>query len=380
MYVGKAIAAAVLAATGIVAVASTGSGAALRQRNAAGHVGSATPAPAQTNAELVRDEQLTVNTTKYKKSPPYTIGVIPQGPINGWGEMFNLTLQYTLKHSGKVRQILLENPEGTPNNQISEMQTMIVERPDAIILTPLSEAGLAGPVARAQRAGIPVILCGSSVSNADWVTQGGRNLYQTAYNSATELAKMMGGKGNLMMLNGIAGSTTAITWNDAAHDALKKFPKIHVVADEYATWSISKSKTVASAIISAHPKITGVWTGGSEGAIGTIEAFASSNRPMPIFGTTNPLNGFLALAKRYHIRFVADPYPPEMSQLCSNLALKVLEGKPVKKYVDMLSLVKGSSQYTTAQLATHYEPQYDTTFIGPAVIPARYLKVFLVKK
>lgn len=379
MHLGKTLAAMLIATCGIIAFASGSSGALSGHRSGA-HDNSGTPAPAQTNAELIRDEHVTVNTTKYKKPGPYTIGVIPQGPINGWGEMFNLTLQYTLKHSGKVKRILLQNPEGTPNNQISEMQTMIVQRPDAIILTPLSEAGLAAPVARAQAAGIPVILCGSSVSNTAWVTQGGRNLYQTAYNSATKLAKMIGGKGNLMMLNGIAGSTTAITWNDAAHNALKKFPKIHIVADQYATWSISKSKTVATAIIAAHPKITAVWTGGSEGAIGTIEAFASLKKPMPVFGTTNPLNGFLALAKKYHIRFVADPYPPEMSKLCSNLALDVLKGKPVKKYVDMLSLVKGASQYTTAQLATHYEPKYDATFIGPAVIPARNLRIFLAKK
>lgn len=377
----KGLAAAVLTASAVVAVASTSSGAALG-RHAVAHAASNSGAgAAATNAELVRDQHITVNTTKYKKPGPYTIGIIPQGPINGWGEMFNLTAEYTLRHSGKVKSILLQNPQGDPNNQISEMQTMIVQRPDAIILTPLSKAGLAASVTRAQAAGIPVILCGSGVSNNAWVTQGGRNLYQTAYNSATKLARMMGGKGNLMMLNGIAGSDTAITWNTAAHDALKKFPKIHIVADQYSNWSISLAKTDAAAIIAANPKINGVWTGGSENAIGAVEAFAAAHKPMPVFGTTNPLNGFLALAKRYHFHFVADPYPPEMAQLCANLALKVLQGKPVKKYVDMLSLgIKGVAEYTDAQLNQNYVPKYNTDFIGPAVIPASALTTFLAKK
>lgn len=376
----KGFAAALLAASGVVAVASASSGAAVGLHTGA-HATSTGAGAAATNAQLVHDEHVTVNTSKYKKAGPYTIGIIPQGPINGWGEMFNLTAEYTLKHSGKVKNILLENPQGDPNNQISEMQTMIVQRPDAIILTPLSKAGLAASVARAQSVGIPVILCGSGVANNAWVTQGGRNLYQTAYNSATRLAKMMGGKGNLMMLNGIAGSDTAITWNTAAHNAFKKFPNIHVVADQYSNWSISLAKTDAAAIITAHPNITGVWTGGSENAIGAIEAFAAAHKPMPIFGTTNPLNGFLALAKQYHIRFVADPYPPEMAQLCANLALKVLQGKSVKKYVDMLSLgIKGVAEYTNAQLNQNYVPKYNTDFIGPAVIPASELTTFLAKK
>lgn len=374
----KGLAAVALAASGAIVAASAGSGASMVQYARSSSSG---PGAAATNAELIHDQHIKVNTKKYKKKGPYTIGIIPQGPINGWGEMFNLTAEYTLKHSGKVKHILLQNPQGNPNNQIPEMQTMIVQKPDAIILTPLSKAGLAAPVARAQAAGIPVVLCGSGVSNNTWVTQGGRNLYQTAYNSALKLAHMMRGRGNLMMLNGIAGSDTAITWNVAAHNAFRKFPHIHIVADQYSNWSISLAKTDAAAIIAAHPNINGVWTGGSENAIGAIEAFAAAKKKMPVFGTTNPLNGFLRLAKQYHIRFVADPYPPEMAKLCADLTLKVLEGKPVRKYVDMLSLhIKGVAQYTNRQLGQNYVPKYNEDFIGPAVIPAKALKTFLLKK
>lgn len=332
------------------------------------------------NARILHNEKVTVKTTKYKTKAPYTVGVIPQGPFNGWGEMYNLTMQYTLKHSGKVKNILLTNPAGDPNNQISEMQTMIVQHPNIIILTPLSKAGLSAPVERAMAAGIPVVMCGSGVTTNNYVTEGGRNLYQIAYSSATKLATMMGGKGNLMMLNGIAGTDTAITWQQAALSAFSKFPHIKIVANQYSDWSISLAKTKAAAIIAAHPKINGVWTGGSENAIGAIEAFAAAGAKMPVFGTTNPLNGFLSLAKRYHLRFVADPYPPEMAQLCANLALKVLAGQPVKKYVDMASLnIKGVSEYTNAQLAQHYVAKYNSDFIAPAVIPASQLTPFLTK-
>lgn len=382
MLNARRLAASGIIATAVVTLAACSSGGATAAPSASSSTSATTPSNGASalNTRILHDEQVTVDTSKYKANPPYTVGVIPQGPFNGWGEMFNLTVQDTLQKSGKVGKILLTNPAGNPDTEISQMQTMIVQHPNVIILTPLSKAGLSAPVQRAMAAGIPVVLCGSGVTTNDYVTQGGRNLYQVAYDSATKLAQMMGGKGNVMMLNGIAGTDTAITWHAAALQAFSKYPGIKVVADQYSNWSISLAKQKATAILAANPKIDGVWTGGSENAIGAIEAFAAAGRPMPVFGTTNPLNGFLRLAKQYNIKFVADPYPPEMAQVCANLALDVLQGKPVKKYVDMASLgIKGVGEYTNADIAANLKPQYNDDFIAPAVIPASKLTTFLAK-
>ncbi len=347
---------------------------------------STTASPAATSglspldARILHNQTVTVDTSKYKKNPPYTIGILPQGPFNGWGLMFNLTVQYTLKQSGKVGNILLTNPGGDPSKEISQIENMIVQHPDLIILTPLSKAGLSAPVERAMTAGIPVVTCGSGVTTDNYVSEGGRNLYEVAYSAANKLATRMGGQGNILMFNGIAGTDTAITWHDAAMQAFGNYPGIKVVADQFANWSIADSKTKAAAILAANPKIDGVWTGGSEMSIGTIQAFADANRPMPIFGTTNPLNGFLRLAKQYNLKFVADPYPPELSQVCAKLALDILAGKPVKKYVDMASLgIAGVNEYTETDIDKYYQSQYNDDFIAPAVIPADQLSQFQAK-
>lgn len=332
------------------------------------------------DARILNNQKVTVETTKFKKNPPYTIGVLPQGPFNGWGLMFNLTVNYTLNHSGKVGKVIMTDPGGDPSKEIPQMENMIVQKPDLIILTPLSKAGLSAPVERAMNAGIPVVMCGSGVTTDNYTSEGGRNLYEVAYSAADKLAQRMGGQGNVMMFNGIAGTDTAITWHDAATEAFRKYPGIKVVADQYANWSIADSKNKASAILAANQKIDGVFSGGSEMAVGTIQAFADAGRTMPIFGTTNPLNGFLRLAKQYNLKFVADPYPPEMSQVCANIALDVLAGKPVKKYVDMASVgVSGVSEYTETDIDKYYQPQYNDDFIAPALIPGSELAPFLKK-
>ena len=178
------------------------------------------------------------------------------------------------------------------------MQTMVAQKPDLIILTPLSKAGLSAPVQRAMDAGIPVVLCGSGVTTDKYVTEGGRDLYSIAYSSAKKLAEMLSGKGNATMLNGISGTDTAITWHDAATKAFSEYPASRSSLTSTQTGQ-SRWPRPRLPRSSREPEHHGVWTGGSENAIGAIQAFADAGKAMPVFGTTNPLNGFLRLAKQY---------------------------------------------------------------------------------
>jgi ribose transport system substrate-binding protein len=323
---------------------------------------------------IAKNEKITVDTSKYKKDGPYTIALITQGPFNGWGKIYDVSAQYAAQRSGKVKKTLVFDSFGDPTKQIQAMQNMLAQKPDVIVLTPMSKAALSAPVDRAMRAGIPVVLCGSGVDSDDYVCEVGRNLYDLAYTNAISLAKRLKGRGNIVMFNGIAGSDTAETWRQAAKDAFGQYKGIKIVADQYANWSIADAKKAATAIISAQSKIDGIWTGGSEMSIGAILAFADAKRKLPMFGTTNPLNGFLRLAKQHRLKFVANPYPPAMGYYGVRAALDVLAGKPVKKYADVKGpLLKGTTSYTETAIARFYRPQFNDDYIHPTGLPASVL-------
>jgi ribose transport system substrate-binding protein len=273
-----------------------------------------------------------------------------------------------------VKKTLVFDSFGDPTKQIKAMQDMLAQKPDVILLTPMSKAALSAPVDRAMQAGIPVVLCGSGVNSDDYVAEVGRNLYDLAYATALATAKRLNGSGNVVMFNGIAGTDTAETWRQAAKDAFGRYPKIKIVADQYANWSIADAKKAATAISSSQSKIDAVWTGGSEMSIGTILAFAEAKRPMPLFGTTNPLNGFLRLAKQYKLKFNASPYPPAMSYYGVQAALSVLAGKSLKKYADVSGvMLHGQTTYTESSLAKHYHPEFNDDYIDPTPLPKSVL-------
>jgi ABC-type sugar transport system substrate-binding protein len=249
------------------------------------------------------------------------------------------------------------------------MENAVTSGPDAIVLTPMSKAALSAPTERAMAAGIPVVLCNSGLDTDQYATEVGRNLYLTGFESAAHLGQMLGGSGNVVLFHGIAGVDTAETWKQAALDAFSQYPAITVVSEAFANWSPADSKTAMEGILASSGQIDGVWTGGSEMAIGAINALIEAGRPMPRFGVTNPQNGFLRLVKEQGIEFWGAPYPPSVAKLCLDYALKVLHGESVPKYNDVIDLWQGVGSIDNSTIDTLHRPECTDEYIGPVFLP-----------
>ena len=337
----------------------------------------ASPDPANSPflQRLQANSALTVDTTAFKKDGPYNIAALTQGPINGWGTIFDETIKWAAAQvPDQVASIQVFPANGDPNQQTSDMENAITQKPDAIILTPMSKAALSAPTERAMAAGIPVILCNSGLDTDKYVTEVGRNLYLTGFESAAHLAQMLGGTGNVVLFHGIAGVDTAETWKQGATDAFAQYPGIKIVAEANANWSPADSKTAMEGILAANPQIDGVWTGGSEMAIGAINALKDASRPMPKFGVTNPQNGFLRLVKENDIQFWGAPYPPSVAKLCLDYALKVLAGESVQKYNDVIDIWDGVGSIDNSTIDTLYRAECTDEYIGPVFLPDDQLK------
>jgi ABC-type sugar transport system substrate-binding protein len=270
-----------------------------------------------------------------------------------------------------IKQLIFTPNDGDANKEISAMEDAISQKPDAIVLDPLGSAALVAPTARAMAAGIPVVLCANGIESDNFVTRVDIDLYQAGYQAADGLAKSLNGTGNVIMFSGIAGVDAAETWKKAAEDAFKQYPGIKVVATEYAQWSVATSKEKTAAIMAANPQIDGVWAGGGEMALGAALAYQDAGKAQPKYGFANVLNGFLRLAKENQLTFTGVPDPPSMSKLCLDTALDVLQGKPVKKFVNVAESMDGSAAYDQTQVDKYYVPELNDDFVPPAAVPVK---------
>jgi ribose transport system substrate-binding protein len=320
---------------------------------------------------LLADAETTVDTSAFAKDGPYVIAVSQQDASNGWGNTYNISIDAygdELLEAGVLAEPLIQAITNDANQQISDIETFIEQAPDAIVVEPLGRAASTTVIKRAINAGIPVILCANGIEGEDFTTRVDIDFYEVAYKSGIGLAELMGGKGKVVIFNGIAGVDSTETWYAAALDAFAQYPGIEIIATEYAGWSIADAKTKMEAIMAANPEIDGVWAGGGEMALGAGLAFEDAGVDAPKFAMVNVPNGFLRLADEYGYEFVGAPDPPSMSKYCLQTAIDVLEGKNVQKFISLRTLMDGADPYDNTDFIQYFVPELNDDFIPPATV------------
>ena len=277
-----------------------------------------------------------VDTSQFKKDPPYTVAWASQGPTNSWAVIYDTQVQYLLdtKYADIVEDFLYADANGNADKQVNDVEDLVAQQPDVLIVTPMGQA-IKGGIERAMEQGIPVVLCTGEVDTADgYVTYVDRDNYLNGAMFAEWVAKQIDYEGKIIMESGIAGVPTAENRLRGARDVFAKYPDIEILGHAYADWSPVKGKQVTEAFLAANPEIDAVWSDSALMMVGAIEAFNEAGRDIPPM-STEPLNGFLRLAKENDVEFLAVGYPPNHSAACLDIAISILAGESVPNFVNI---------------------------------------------
>lgn len=319
--------------------------------------------------------QKEVDTTRYKKVGPYFIAALQQDTSNGWGLTYNLSIQAygnELLKQGVLAKPLLYSATNDASQQLADLTRFVEQKPDAIVIDPLDRLALRAVIKNAVAAGIPVVLCANGIDSEDFTAHVDIDFYEAGFASAEGLAALLNGKGNVVLFNGIEGADSTMMWRKAALEALARHPGISVIAEEYAQWNVTTARQKMAALMEAYPQIDGVWAGGGEMALGVTQAYLAAQRDVPKFGMVNVPNGILRLAKEGKVQFVGMPDPPAMSRYGLQTALDILQGKPMKKFVHIRTLMEGGDLFDNSSAERWYVPELNDEFIPPATVDIHY--------
>jgi ribose transport system substrate-binding protein len=310
-----------------------------------------------------------VNTEKYKKEGPYTIAFASQGPTNSWALSYDETLKRAARttYGDDVEEILYADAGGDADKQVSDIEDLVAQQPDALIVTPLGSA-VKAPIERAASQNIPVILCTGQVDTNSYVTRVDRDNTLNGTLMAEWVAEQINGKGDIIMLSGIPGVPTAIDRLAAARKVFKKYPDIKVLDHEYTNWSPTESKKVMETLLVKNPNLDAIWSDSGINDIGVIQAYVEAGKDIPPM-SGEPLNGFLRLAKEKSVPFAAIGYPPYHSERCLQAAIDTLQGEPQPRFINVDTAV-----FTNDEIDQYYEPQCSDDLWVPAELPKTVLK------
>jgi ABC-type sugar transport system substrate-binding protein len=128
-----------------------------------------------------------------------------------------------------------------------------------------------------QDAGIPLIVMDRDVPTEKTLFIGQSNVTM-AEKVAERMAKDLNGKGNIVVLTGLKGSSPAVDRDKGMKNVLAKYPDIKVLAVGDAQWIREPAVPLMEDFLTAHPKIDAVFSHAEESSWGAQLAIARANR------------------------------------------------------------------------------------------------------
>lgn len=232
-------------------------------------------------------------TTRADPTGRFTIGYDVYWLGNSWStqlaEEFRAAVE---RNRDSIEDVVYTQSDNQVQKQISNIQSMISRRVDAIIMTPISPSASVPVIQQANRAGIPVVLVAAQADTRDTAAEVRADDVVFGRTGAEWLVEKLDGRGKIYVLNGLPGfSTDTLRWR-GAKDVFDRYPEIEVVADAHAAWDTARAKTAVSNMLAAHPQVDGVWSQGGAMTLGAIQAFRAAGKGLvPMTGENS--NGLM---------------------------------------------------------------------------------------
>ena len=220
--------------------------------------------------------------------------------------------------------------------QVEILETYLVRRVGAIAVTPCGSKAVVPFVRRANHAGIPILAVDTRIDGETLVAFGahvetfiGSDNFEGGRLAGDFLGKLMGGKGEVAVIEGLAGHETGDNRKNGFLRGIGTFKGITVVASQTGEWDQEKAYNATQSILLAHPKVGGIFACNDRMAMGALRFVDKEGSP---YRATVKIVGFDAAddaraAIKKHGPFVASvaQFPSEMGRLAVERALMVVD-------------------------------------------------------
>ncbi|MGE2716911.1 sugar ABC transporter xylitol/L-sorbitol-binding protein XypA [Mycolicibacterium litorale] len=183
------------------------------------------------------------------------------------------------------------------STQASQVDSLINQGVDAIIVVPVQADSLGPQVASAKEKGIPLLAVNAALETPDLAGNVQPDDVAAGEQEMQMMADRLGGRGNIVVLQGPLGGSGEINRGKGIDNVLAKYPDIKVLAKDTANWkrdeAVNKMKNWIS---SFGPQIDGVVAQNDDMGLGALQALKEAGRTgVPIVGIDGIEDGLNAV-------------------------------------------------------------------------------------
>jgi ribose transport system substrate-binding protein len=266
-------------------------------------------------------------------------GAAGDGPIRVGVTVYDMSSFITQGQEGmeayaKANDIeLLWNSAGNDvATQANQVDQLVNQGVDAIIIVPVQADSLGPQLQAAKAADISVLAVNTTLSDEASITSS--VLPDDVAAGAQEMemmAQKLGGKGNIVILQGPLGSSPELDRTKGIESVLAKYPDIKVLAKDTANWKRDEAVNKVKNWISGFgDELDGIVSENDDMGLGAVQALNEAGLDLPVVGIDGIQDGLAAVKNG---DFIGSSLQHGRVELAAGLAVakKVVEGDEVEK-------------------------------------------------
>ena len=224
--------------------------------------------------------------------------------------------------------------------QIQQIDSLVATGIDLLIVAPNQVSTISSAIDRAYDRGIPVIVFERKTNSKKDTAYMGADNYEMGHLMGEYVASRLDGRGRIIEVMGLKGSSPAIERHNGFRKAISQHPNIQVVATLQGDWTEPTAYNIVKQWLDNNPgdDIDLVFGMNDRTAMGARKAFTEARAALPLFCGIDGLpgeNGGITLV-RDSLLDASYIYPTHGDKLIQ-LAVDILEGRPYEKETKLMS-------------------------------------------
>lgn len=217
--------------------------------------------------------------------------------------------------------------------QIRIVEDWVVRKPDGMVFVPVDYKAMVPSMQKVKDAKIPFVIYNNKMPEFADHPFLGLDDEEIGHLTSVSLFKAMGGKGNLVHIDGVPGAITAQDRKKGMERALKDFPDVKLLVSQPANYRRLPAVQVFENLMQRFPQIDGVMASNDDMAVGVVEAAATAGRKGVKVSGIDCIPDALAAIKEGRMLGSVDTAAHDQGYFSMKLMAEVLAGKSVPKTV-----------------------------------------------
>jgi ribose transport system substrate-binding protein len=304
-----------------------------------------------------------VNQTVQKDANPQreTIALFTKNQTNPYFQTVRVAARAVAKELNvDVIDYIPTKPDSIPE-QMSQIEDAITKKPSAVVCIPVDARAMVPGIEKFNTARIPVVNLIDRSEGGEFISFMGCDDFVVAEQTAKFLLEKMAGKGNVVIIEGVGGSSNNTKRVGGFKKALESYPNVKLLASQPANFQRAQALQVTENLLQAHRQIDGILAANDAMALGAIEALDAANRKALVIGINGTKEAVDAVKSG---KLLATGDCDGFVQGCMGImgAVRHLRNMPVPKEVIFPIKVFNSSNYEGADIPyeTRMCPAWET--------------------